>query len=139
MIGPMQIGANLDEKVAALVATCFPDALVGLREPIRVSRDRDVALRIFVALAEVVGSWQGCDGYAHLCFGEDAGHAITKGCLVGGDLDEDPRPWSAHFHLGLIKEGLQVPPTWESGALFCARGETLEHAVALAVLKALSG
>lgn len=94
--------------------------------------------------APIVGDVSQADGFFSLIYGEGADHSRLPDCQPGDiqadEDDNDLAPWSAHFHPGLSCMGSEAAKLWgdlENHRWYCARGETAEHAICLAALRAV--
>jgi hypothetical protein len=108
--------------------------------PVPFSTDLKTAWRIVNLFEPWVCRFQSADGFIHLTCGHWASHGDCIGHTWTEEeerMEDDPRPWSFHIHLGLLGERGGGPPHWKHQDRFCALGPTAALAICRAGLKAM--
>jgi hypothetical protein len=110
--------------------------------PLPFSTDINAAWRIVNVLEPWVCRLKSADGFFHLTCGHwaDHGDCIVQTWTEAEErMEEDPRPWSFHIHLGLLAERGGGPAHWKHQDRFCALGPTAPLVICRAALKSLAG
>lgn len=110
--------------------------------PLPFSTDLMAAWKVVSLFEPWVCRFQSADGFIHFTCSHWADHGDCIEHVWTEEeekMEDDPKPWSFHIHLGLLAERGGVPPHWNHGDRFCAFGPTAPLAICRAVLKAISG
>lgn len=136
----LAVGPELDKEVGRVV--------FGLDDGIwydRYSTDIAAAWVVVAQLEPLVCTFKAADGFIWIGRGDFASHDVGGECHLDkepddrdDDLPDDPEPYSAHIHLGLLGADVAYPTGWDHGQRYCSRGATAPEAICRAALRALA-